>query len=251
MISPGRPKTISLARILQIAASVVLLSALAFAGIRITGTRSDKAPRSGIAVKQLPDGSVVSLNAGSKVTYARGFGTSHRNLALKGEAYFEVEKNAIPFIITAGKAVVKVTGTTFNVKAYTAAPVIRVTVTEGMVSLYDSEEPAKTARLKAGETGVYHKSLKTVNLLSNADLNDLAWKTRIIDFRNTPLSEVAEILANTYHVSVDTDPSLRNCSVTVRFEDQDLITIIEVLKSTLDLNIIRKGRHISISGKGC
>ena len=66
----------------------------------------------------LPDSSVVWLNAGSKLTYNENFGTTNLNTTLAGEAYFDVKKSSIPFIIHANNVHIKVLGTAFNVKAY-------------------------------------------------------------------------------------------------------------------------------------
>jgi ferric-dicitrate binding protein FerR (iron transport regulator) len=83
------------------------------------------------------------------------------------------------------------------------------------------------------------------------NLNDLAWKTGIMDFHDSPLREVTEILINTYHQKIDLDPAIENCRVTVRFENRELDAVLNVLRSTLDLKITIKGKHIAISGKGC
>ena len=47
-----------------------------------------------------PDGSVVWLNAGSKVKYDSNFAKTSRNVELTGEGYFEVSKNKdLPFVM--------------------------------------------------------------------------------------------------------------------------------------------------------
>ncbi len=68
---------------------------------------------------QLPDGSIVWLNAGSKLTYDKQFGNALREVILKGEGFFDVVKMPDkPFIIHTTAIDIKVLGTTFNVKAY-------------------------------------------------------------------------------------------------------------------------------------
>jgi transmembrane sensor len=239
-------------RIMQIAASFLIITLLGFMAVRFFGSTSERAPSSSLISSILPDGTRVSVNAGSVISYKKGFGTLHRTLNLKGEAYFEVKKNAdLPFIITAGEAKVRVTGTKFNVKAYRRLKDIRVTVTEGTVKFYYKAEPGKEVTLRAGETGIMNKSDKVVTAIPGNNLNDIAWKTGIIDFHNTPLSEVTEILINTYHSRIDLDPVVGNCPVTVRFENKKLDAVLNVLRSTLDLKITTKGKRITISGKGC
>ena len=248
---PAKPRTIVLTRIMQIAASVIVVSLLAFFGVRFIMTKSIKAPLAEQSEVSLPDGTKVSLNAASKLTYSKGFGLTHRNLRLQGEAYFEVKKNILPFTVRAGDASIRVTGTKFNVRAYGPKNLIRVTVTEGTVKLFETSDPTVEAIITAGETGTFDKSSGIVSKKSPASLNDLAWKTGIMDFQGTPLQEVADVLAGTYHVAVSIEPALQHCSITVKFENQRLDSVIRVLESTLDLTVTRKGRRISISGKGC
>jgi transmembrane sensor len=239
-------------RIMQIAASLVIVTVLGFMAIKFSGNKSEKAPASALASVILPDGTSVSLNAGSVITYKKGFGSTHRTLHLKGEAWFEVKKNAdLPFVISAGEANIRVTGTKFNVKAYNRLNDIRVTVTEGTVKFYSNVGSDKEVTLHAGETGVMNKSDRIVTSMITDNLNDISWKTGIMDFHDTPLSDVTEILINTYHRKIDLDPAIGNCPVTVRFENRELDAVLNVLRSTLDLKIATKGKHITISGKGC
>ncbi len=247
-----KTKVISISRILQIAASVILISTLALWGIQISRIKIEKAPTAAMSVIKLPDGSMVSLNAGSKISYYKGFGLTHRNINLKGEAFFEVNKNKqLPFYVYTGQAKVKVVGTKFNIKAYKDKPLIKITVTEGTVLLYNTSKPEKADTLYAGETGTFDKKRMVITKQPVVDKNDMAWKTKIIDFNNSPLVEVIEILENTYHYSIIAEPHVQNCTITVHFENQSFGSVIKVLKETLDLSVSTRGKQIVISGKGC
>ncbi len=238
-------------RIMQIAASLVIVTLLGIMAIKFSGS-TEKAPAAALASVILPDGTSVSLNAGSVITYKRGFGSTHRVLNLKGEAWFEVKKNPeLPFIISAGEANIRVTGTKFNVKAWRRLNDVRVTVTEGTVNFYNKIEPEKEIVLHAGETGLMNKSTRLMTTRATGNSNDISWKTGIIDFHDTPLIEVAEVLSNTYHRKIELDPAVMTCPVTVRFENRELDAVLNVLRSTLNLEITTKGKHITISGKGC
>lgn len=83
--------------------------------------QSEVSTKSGSRSKiQLPDGSLVWLNSNSKLTYNNyHFGETIREVALSGEAFFDVVKNPLkPFIIHTNKMDIKVLGTSFNVKCY-------------------------------------------------------------------------------------------------------------------------------------
>ncbi|NJK86551.1 MAG: DUF4974 domain-containing protein [Bacteroidales bacterium] len=173
----------------------------------------------------------------------------HRNLKLTGEAFFEVIKNdKQPFIVQANEARVKVTGTKFNVKAYKHQEDVKVTVTEGTVQVYDDGN-AFSETIKAGETGILNKKNNDISKVNYANLNDMAWKTKVIDFNNTTLDEVARVLENTYYQKIDVDPAIQNCSVTVRFVNRDLKSVLLVLQSTLDLKIETKGKTFNCMEK--
>jgi transmembrane sensor len=238
-------------RILQIAATIVLISALIYIGIRTSTTETMRSPLSGVSNYSLPDGTKVSLNAGSKITYKKGFGVSHRNLALEGEGFFEVRKAQTPFIITAGKVGVQVTGTTFNISAFKSKQELRVTVTEGSVKLFVNRLHEIQTVVQAGETGIFNPVTEEVSKAMSIDPNDFSWKTGIMEFKNSSLGEVTGVLQNTYHIPISVDTSVINCTITVRFENQDADSVLNVLKSTLDLNITRKGKRILITGDGC
>jgi transmembrane sensor len=239
-------------RVMQIAAVLVIVTVLGFMAVKFSGNHSEKAPSAALSDVILPDGTLVSLNAGSVISYKKGFGSAHRMVHLKGEAWFEVKKNAgLPFVISAGEASVRVTGTKFNVKAWRRLKDVRVTVTEGTVKFYSSAEPSREITLHAGETGVMNKSDQALTSMATGNLNDIAWKTGVMDFHDTPLREVTDVLVNTYHRKIDIDPGIENCRVTVRFENRQLDAVLNVLRSTLDLKITTRGKHITISGKGC
>jgi transmembrane sensor len=85
---------------------------------------------------KLSDGSRVWVNAGSTIRFPNAFNNTSRDVWLDGEAYFEVthDKNK-PFLVHTSDLDVKVHGTKFNVKAYSAENVIEATLIEGSVSV--------------------------------------------------------------------------------------------------------------------
>lgn len=100
----------------------------------------------------LPDGSVVWLNAGSKLVYDRHFNTTLREVSLTGEAYFDVVKNAEkPFIIHAGKMDIKVLGTLFNVKSYPGEAHTEASLVRGSIEVMLKDRPTEKIILKPNE----------------------------------------------------------------------------------------------------
>jgi ferric-dicitrate binding protein FerR (iron transport regulator) len=246
-------KSVSLTTVFKIAASILLIIGFSYFGWNYLSQKSIKTNMAETNAIVLPDGSRVTINAGSKLTYKKNFGKELRIVTLEGEAFFEVMKNPqVPFIIKLDGAEVKVLGTSFNIKAYKEMDKIEVTVAEGKVTLYEKGQELKKVMVITGEKAIYNKQLKVVQKQLNDDRNFIAWKTRSIIFENDSLSIIAKTLSNVYHKNIIVqNPKLNRCTVTTRFDNKDLQTVLNVLKSTLDIIIEEKDGTIYIKGKGC
>ena len=100
----------------------------------------------------LPDGSVVWLNAGSKLLYAKTFGNEIREVELSGEGYFDVVKDAErPFIIHTQKINIKVLGTAFNVKSYPNDKTTETSLIRGIIEVTMKDRPNEKIILKPSE----------------------------------------------------------------------------------------------------
>jgi ferric-dicitrate binding protein FerR (iron transport regulator) len=80
----------------------------------------------------------------------------------------------------------------------------------------------------------------------------MAWKTRRIQFDDVPLSEIISTLASVYHVNIKlADPGPGNCRITATFDNQPVTSVLNVIRSTLDLQIHNQGNTYLLSGKPC
>ena len=203
----------------------------------------------------LADQTSVKLNKNSELTYPEKFSKDKRVVKLKGEAFFKVKPNKKkPFIIEAGKAQIKVLGTSFNVKAYDTVNKISVTVKTGMVELRNTEVKAQKIVLIKGETGIIDydnsKMFKVQNKLQNEA--ELYWLSKKLVFKHTELSIVVQTLSNIFNVDIKlANDSLNNCLLTVPFNNMNLDEILQVIAVTFDLKIERDGSQITLYGNGC
>ena len=77
-------------------------------------------PRGGEYCLKLSDGTIVYLNAESKLSYPVTFSETERKVHLVGEAFFDVQKDTTkPFIVDMDSLQIRVLGTEFGVRAYT------------------------------------------------------------------------------------------------------------------------------------
>lgn len=175
----------------------------------------------------LPDGSSVWLYKDSQLSYNEDFSGTSRNLKLKGEAYFEVEKNPNkPFIVQTNDTETKVLGTKFNLKEENNRAVTLVLV-EGSVqfSAAQGEEI-----LIPGEKIISDSSGKLFKN-KNQDVNFMSWKTGVLRFEETPVSKVIKDIGHLYHISFSIENNtLLDCSLTMEFEKESLEHVLETLQ---------------------
>ncbi len=145
----------------------------------------------------LPDGSNVILNRNTRLTYRENFGRSGRNVALSGEAFFEITSDKEnPFIIDAGKARVKVLGTSFNVNTNNADSAVEVFVKTGTVLVSDNEG-TRSLTLDPGYIGTMNSGSSDKFL--NNDPNYMAWNNGVLIYDGQTLDVVIRDLKKVYN----------------------------------------------------
>ncbi len=110
----------------------------------------------------LPDGTSVTLNHYSSLSYPKQFKSDNREVELSGEAYFEVSKNKKhPFIVQTETIDVQVLGTHFNVDAYPDNPDVKTTLLTGSVAVSNKNNSVHMV-LKPNEVAIYNKVDKSL-----------------------------------------------------------------------------------------
>lgn len=100
----------------------------------------------------LPDGTKITMNAGSKISYPTTFSGPTREVSLTGEAFFDVHKDhEHPFIIHTRKINIRVVGTAFNVKAYANDKFSETTLIRGIIQVTLNDRPNDRITLKPTE----------------------------------------------------------------------------------------------------
>ena len=156
-------------------------------------------PRGGEFSFLLPDSTTVFLNAESRLRFPDRFVPgSERIVYLSGEAYFDVKRDPrSPFLVCQEHSAVKVTGTSFNVKAYPDDTNEATTLISGTVSM-GIGTTEQWIVLKPGEQGYYDATRKTL-LQQTVDVNYYtAWKDGVFAFYRQPLEEVMKTLGCWY-----------------------------------------------------
>ena len=200
----------------------------------------------------LPDGTSVTLNHYSSLSYPKQFKSDNREVELSGEAYFEVSKNKKhPFIVQTETIDVQVLGTHFNVDAYPDNPDVKTTLLTGSVAVSNKNNSVHMV-LKPNEVAIYNKVEQklTRKVLENAG-DEISWRHGEFIFDDLPLQEIARELSNSFGTTIHiTDSTLRNYRVTARFRNgEDLETILSVLHNAGYFNYSRNTQQITITPK--
>ncbi len=199
----------------------------------------------------LPDGTCVWLNAGSALTYPRFFVGHSREVALSGEAFFEVTHDAEhPFMIHSGDITTRVLGTSFNVKAYEQFRHTVITVATGRVQVSKDNQVLSTLTANQ-EISVDNQSGKFKLKGGIETTSRLAWQSGRLVFDNTPLEEVFATLSNQYNVSFNTaKTNLQEQYLTAEFETKEsLKQILDVIIQINKLNFTTKDNLIVVSAQ--
>jgi ferric-dicitrate binding protein FerR (iron transport regulator) len=195
----------------------------------------------------LPDGSKIYLNRNSEFSYRKNFGQHGRDVKLIGEAFFEISPDVSrPFVIDAGKAKVKVVGTSFNVITNNSESAVEVFVKTGRVQLSDNAG-SQTLQLDPGFVGTMDSKASAKTLNSNP--NYLSWKTGHLVYNGEKLSVVFNDLKKVYNMDiVADDPSILDNPWRAPIEDNaDEETIINLICRSFNLSYVKDGNVYHLS----
>lgn len=255
------------------AAAILLLLAGGWWGVRsLTGSKN-QAPiaravneittRPGSKSKvELPDGTMVWLNAGSKLTYDKNYGVELREVTLTGEGYFDVVKNKDkPFIIHTSSINIKVLGTVFNVKAYPQDKHTETSLIRGSIEVTIKNRPNDKIILSPSEKLVVENdevfengkqvghhgttaqqtdlnTLVSVNklkyILADSTVAETAWINNRLIFRDETFADLALRMERWYDVQMEIgDPVLQTKRVTGIFQGETIEQALEALKEMI------------------
>jgi ferric-dicitrate binding protein FerR (iron transport regulator) len=199
-------------------------------------------------VVPMPDGSKVYLNRNSVFSYRKNFGEHKRDVKLSGEAFFEITPDVSkPFIIDAGKASVKVVGTSFNVITNNEESSVEVFVKTGKVLVSDNSG-SQSVQLDPGYIGTVNS--KTSARILNNNPNYISWKTGYLDYSGQKLSIVFSDLKRVYNMDiVADDPAILENPWHSPIDNSSEETIINLICLSFNLSYTKDGNVYHLSKK--
>lgn len=228
---------------LKVAASVLLISAIGYFAYNQFWSTSLISKGSGLTTltQDLPDGSLVTLNSGSKIIYPAHFRGGQRLVELNGEGFFKITPDKTkPFIIKVKAVTVSVVGTSFNVKNVKGKT--EVVVATGIVKV---NSRGKQVLLHPGEKVIADES--DANLVIQKSRGSLYnyYITKSLVCNGTPLSELVDKLNQVYGSNIRiANPQLRNLPITTVFKNQSLQQVLNIIAQTFKIKVETKGSQI-------
>jgi transmembrane sensor len=197
----------------------------------------------------LTDGSLVTLNNGASIKVDDSF-KNQRNIKLEGEAYFEVQPDKKkPFTVFFSDYKLIVVGTKFNIRNIKKEKVKEITVTEGVVRVFDNHEK-KGIKVKKGEQLRLEEGKEPI-LLNVETTNYISWKTGDLDFKKSKLEDVVTILSRTFEKEIILANQIKNCKFTGDLSGLNLNEALEIIRSSTSLKIEKSNNKLYVTGSGC
>lgn len=232
-------------------------------GANTFATLQEAVPHGKPEKKTLPDGSIVWINAGSKISYTTE--QNIRSVHLEGQAYFIVHHDAgHPFIVHAGNIAVKALGTEFNVLAYPGEDHVEATLIKGKVQVTMEEKPdqkiilspyekftivnqriAVKNKVPRNEISYEVKPVKVLPALN--EVTEVAWMQDKLAFQNEPFFILAKKMERRYDVHiVFQNEAIKKETLSGIFENENIQKAMRVLQMTTPFQYRMRGDSIFI-----
>jgi len=236
--------------IMRVAALLLLALGLSFSFYKIISsvnkpqiTFISHSSNNGLKEISLPDGSQVSLNQGSTLTYKSDFSKSSREVILSGEALFNVKRDPLnPFRVFTGESVVEVTGTSFAITQVAGS--IKVSVLSGSVLLSTGGNLENKISISANQSG-YLLTNKELKLENKIEANVLSWKTGHLVFDETPIDSALIDIAHHFRRNLSFESNLSE-EITAEFQNQPLGEILDELSLVAGLKFDTTGTALIV-----
>ena len=220
----------------------------------------------------LPDGTLVWLNAGSRINYEKNFGAKLREVHLTGEAFFDVAPNASkPFVIHTTRIDVRVLGTRFNLKSYPTDATTEATLIRGSIEISINNKSRDKIILKPNEKLIVsnedsirleqsvprrkdiRESAAIVSVgkptyeRNSGTIIETSWIDNKLIFQDEGFIDLARQMERWYGVSIRFESErLEDLRFTGIFEEETVQQALNALKLTANFNYTIEGTQITI-----
>lgn len=198
----------------------------------------------------LPDGTIVYLNAGSRLIYPSFFDDSSRVVRLTGEGYFEIaEDKSKPFTVKTASMDITALGTAFCVNVSQNNISDLVALVSGKLLITNGNE--EQIKIDSGYTVKLSREDYKFSKTEINYLTEVAWKDGSLHFDNSNFNEIVQTLELNYGVKFIMDQQLGKISDTYTgtFRNESLDNVLKVLSFSMNFNYIINGKNVLIKSK--
>ncbi len=205
----------------------------------------------------LPDQSSIVLQPNSIIKYSKqDFKQGLRIIHFEGDGFFEIKKDsASPFIINTKYYSTKVLGTSFNLQTEGENTENEISVKTGKVAVYSTLihiDSSEAILLTANQKLKFSRAIKTPVALINIESEPAEEAVNQLDFDDSPVTEVLDILSKTYNVTIDYDyERLSKCKITAKLSDEPLTEKINLICLAINAQYELNNETILIKSYGC
>ncbi|WP_289114885.1 FecR domain-containing protein [uncultured Bacteroides sp.] len=200
----------------------------------------------------LPDGSRVTLNSMSALSYSLGtYNQKARHIHFSGEGYFEVRRDPqSPFIIGSSHLRVEVLGTTFNLAVRSTSKTAELALEEGRVLLISTQKN-DSVFLNPSEKAIVDQQTGSITVVKPCDITTAsAWMRGELIFRNSPLADILHALGETYHLRFKVEcPEYVHNTFTGTLPTKDLNEALEIIELSYNLKASIRNKEVILEKK--
>ena len=186
----------------------------------------------------LPDGSLITLNRHSAISYPEKLKGDTRMVALKGEAFFQVMPDSRkPFQVHLNGLTLTVLGTSFNIRDKDS--LTEIVVETGLIRVTNKYHSILAG---AHEKIILRKNDSSITKEPAASELYKYYRTHEFVCDNTPLGQLVEVLNEAYDVHIVIDnPALQKLPLSTTFRNESLDHILSVISETFGLTVKKSG----------
>ncbi|WP_423128569.1 FecR family protein [Gaoshiqia sp. Z1-71] len=190
----------------------------------------------------LEDGTLVWLHDGTTFKYPGKFDKKERRVFVDGEAYFEVAANPkSPFIVDNPMMKTIVTGTRFNLNAYSADEYFEATLLEGKIHLQNDQQ---TYQLEPGRQIQYDKQTGKVAQMNVNSSSSTAWINGKLILEDESLPIALKKISRWYNIEIIVqDPELKSYLLTATIDQEKPEQTLRLISFALPVDYSVKTRQ--------
>lgn len=198
----------------------------------------------------LKDGSRITLNSSSTVRYPENFSTNERLIELKGEAFFEVAKDANrPFRVKTANTITTALGTSFNINAFEGDSEIKIGLATGKIEVRITDPKAdEVVELTPGQGVVFSKEDQRMEQTAVNIDRILAWTSKELIFDNEEFEKVIKGLERWYGVEISVEGAVDGV-FSASFKNQSLKAVLEGLSYSFMLDYQISDKKVTLKVK--